>query len=147
MSDPVQAFTRQHATLVVDAAELEAFLAPAPDRPANAILFFAGAGQNRPETSDVAVILPELLRAFAGRLRAAVIAPEAEQALRARFQVHVFPSLVITRGVEPVGVLQKVWDWSDYLTKIECWLAPDAPPLPALSAGPPRVEIVHSARN
>jgi hydrogenase-1 operon protein HyaE len=143
MTTPLlSALTDRHGLPQVDEASLDAFLAPARGESLHALLFFPGAGANRPETGDVAVVLPELLQAFAGRLRGAVVAPEAEEKLKSRFQVFVFPSLVVTRGAEPVGVLPKIYDWSEYRQKIEAFLDPDAPVL-SLSRGP-RVEFTHS---
>jgi hydrogenase-1 operon protein HyaE len=143
MTTPLlNALTGRHGLPLVDAENIDAFLAPAQGECSHTLLFFPGVGANRPETSDVAVIVPEILQAFAGRLRGAVIAPEAEQKLKARFQVFVFPSLVVTRGGDPVGVLPKIYDWSEYREKIEIFLDPGAPVL----SGPkgPKVEFTHS---
>jgi len=106
------------------------------------LLFFSGAAAPRPESSDVAAVLPEILRAFAGRLRGAVVAPEAEAALKGRFQIFVLPSLCVTRGLDPVAVLPKILDWSVYLEKIEAALDPAAPAL----TGPkgPKIEFTFS---
>jgi hydrogenase-1 operon protein HyaE len=117
-------------------------LATRPGEPAHRLLFFAGDPEQRSETHDVATILPQLLRAFAGRLRAARIAPAAEGLLKDRFHVGVFPSLVVTRGDETLGVLPKVRDWADYVARIEAMLQPDAPALaPSM---PPRVKFTFS---
>ena len=64
---------------------------PGRGRPAHALLFFTGDPAQRSEAADVAVVLPELLAAFAGRLRAAIIARAAEAALAPRFRVVVLP--------------------------------------------------------
>lgn len=127
---------------VVDDLGLDDFLDSASKEGRQVLLFLSGDGANRPETSDVAVVLPELLAHFSDRLRGAFIAPEAEERLRARLQAYVSPSLVVMRGREPIGVLPKIWDWADYIAKIEGFLDPAAPAL----AGPkaPRVEIVFS---
>jgi hydrogenase-1 operon protein HyaE len=127
---------------VVDATNIDAFLAPAAGESAHALLFFSGAAAPRPESSDVAAVLPEILRAFAGRLRGAVVAPEAEAALKGRFQIFVLPSLCVTRGLDPVAVLPKILDWSVYLEKIEAALDPAAPAL----TGPkgPKIEFTFS---
>jgi hydrogenase-1 operon protein HyaE len=134
----LRALRERHGVVSVDEASIDAFLAEG----SHALLFFAGDPAQRSETHDVAVILPQLLAVFAGRLRPAIVAPAAEAALARRFAVGVFPSLVVTRGGESVGVLPKVWDWSDYLARIEAWLAPDAPLLER-STGP-RVTITFS---
>lgn len=64
---------------LVDEVSLEAFLDGVSQERAQALLFLSGDGANRPETGDVAVVLPELLSHFSDRLRGAVIAPEAEE--------------------------------------------------------------------
>ncbi len=143
MTTPLlHALAERHGLPQVDAANIDAFLAPAQGESAHSLLFFPGASANRPETSDVAVILPEILQAFAGRLRGAVIAREAEEQLKGRFQVYVFPSLVVARGFDPVGVLPKIHDWSEYREKIEGFLDPAAPILS--SPRGPKVEFTHS---
>ena len=127
---------------VVDDLSLDDFLDHASKGRAQVLLFLSGDRANRPETGDVAVVLPELLSHFSNRLRGAVIAPEAEERLRARLHAYVSPSLVVIRGRGPVGVLPKIWDWADYIAKIEGFLDPSAPAL----AGPkrPQVEISFS---
>ncbi len=136
----VRALTERHGLPLVDEANIDAFLAQAEGESLHAALFFGGVG--RSETSDVAVIFPEILRVFAGRLRGAVVAPEAEAKLKTRFHVFVFPSLAFSRGAETVGVLPKILDWSDYCQKIEALLDPAAP---ALTGGQgPKVMFTHS---
>lgn len=142
MSMLLERLAAREALPFVDAQSLEAFFAPRPGRPAHVLLFFAGDEKLRPETLDVAVILPELLATFAGRLEAAIVAPEAVEALKGRFQVYALPSLVVARESAPVAVLPKVYDWSDYLVRIEAALAPDAPIV--VGGRKPAVEISHS---
>lgn len=143
MSTPlIAALGTRYGVPDVDETSIDAFLAPAAGEPAHALLFFTGDPRERGETHDVAVVLPELLRAFAGRLRAAVVSRAAEAALKARFGVNVFPSLVLARGADPVAVLPKIRDWSDYCDAIERGLDPDAPVLAAASG--PRVEITYT---
>lgn len=140
----LQNLRERHQLASVDEASVEAFLAPAQDAPLHSVLFFAGDPAERRETGDVAVILPQLLAAFAGRLRAGLIAADAESALKDRFHVRVLPSLVVMRGAEAVGVLPKILDWSDYLARIEAMLQPDAPALGKDSG--PRVKVTFSSR-
>lgn len=128
---------------VLEAGSVEAFLAPRPGRTLHTLLFFTGDPAQRSETADVAVVLPELLRVFKGRLRAAIIARAAEPALAPRFRVVVMPSLVMTRGPDPVCVLPRIRDWPVYLAEITRGLAPGAAVVPA--SGRPEVRIVHTA--
>ncbi|MCW2315243.1 hydrogenase-1 operon protein HyaE [Rhodoblastus acidophilus] len=133
----LQALVERHGVPVVDDASIDAFFAGAA-RP-HALLFFSGVGAPRPETSDVAVLFPELLKAFAGHVQGALVAPEAEAKLKSRFQVFVFPSVVVTRDGQPVAVLPKILDWADYREKIAAALAPDAPVL--VAAQGPKTEF------
>jgi hydrogenase-1 operon protein HyaE len=124
----LKALVERHGIPVVDETNIDVFLSASDRR--HALLFFSGVGAPRPESSDVAVLFPELLKAF-GQARGALIAPEAEAALKGRFQVYVFPSIAVTRDGQPVAVLPKILDWADYQQKIAEALAPDAPVLVA----------------
>lgn len=126
----ISALAERHALPTVDASTIDAFLAPAEGEARHGLLFFAGDPGSRAETLDVAVVLPEILAAFHGRLRGAVVARTAEAGLATRFHVAVMPSLVVTRGAEEtIAVLPKIRDWSEYMEKIEAALAPQAPAL------------------
>lgn len=131
----IEALTSHYRLPKVDADSINAFLAPAANEPVHALLFFTGDPKDRAEAHDVAVVLPELLTAFAGRLRAAIVTREAEAALKARFHIVVMPSLAVTRSGELVGVLPKILDWSEYIDELERMLDPAAPVLTP-SAGP-----------
>jgi hydrogenase-1 operon protein HyaE len=125
----LKALVERHGLPVVDETNIDAFFASGDRR--HALLFFSGVGAPRPESSDVAVLFPELLKTFAGHVQGALVAPEAEAALKGRFQVFVFPSVAVTRDGQPVAVLPKILDWADYRQKIAEALAPDAPVLVA----------------
>ncbi len=78
------------------------------------VLFFANDPVMFPESHDVAVILPELLKTFAGRLHGAVIDKSIERELQARFRFTSWPSLVFLRGGEYLGVITGIKDWAEY---------------------------------
>jgi hydrogenase-1 operon protein HyaE len=128
----VRALCERHGLPRIEPASLDAFLG---DAPAHGLILFAGDPKARMETDDVAVVMPELLKAFRGRLRGGVIAPAAEEKLKARFHVVMTPSLVVVRGAETIDVIAKIRDWSEYVARIEAALRPDAAAL-APSAGP-----------
>jgi hydrogenase-1 operon protein HyaE len=134
--------SEKHGVIAVDETSIDAFLNSAPGEAEHVILFFAGDPAQRGETHDVAIILPQLLEAFARRLRAGIVATRAEAALKQRFHVGVFPSLVVTCGGETLGVLPKVYDWPDYIAR--AMLRPGAPAL--VAALGPRVEVIYSKR-
>jgi hydrogenase-1 operon protein HyaE len=133
-----RALSERHGLPVVDPETIDAILAPAPGEPEAALLLFAGDPVRWPEADDVAVILPELIEAFPGELRGAVVARAAEEALKVRFGVVVFPSIVVVRAGAALATIAKVRDWADYRARIRAALDGDAP---ARAGAGPRTEI------
>ncbi|WP_109106666.1 hydrogenase, partial [Azospirillum sp. TSO35-2] len=89
------------------------------------VVFLPGHGKGNGETADVAVILPELVRALHPRLKPAVAGVAAERALLARTGMMSLPALVFLRGDTLLGSIPRVRDWSDYLQRIAEILASD----------------------
>lgn len=87
------------------------------------MLFFSNDPVMFPESHDVAVILPELLKAFSSRLQVAVIGKAIERELQARFHFSSWPSLVFLRGGEYLGVITGIKNWQEYLAQITQILA------------------------
>jgi hydrogenase-1 operon protein HyaE len=102
----------------VDSTDVDAFLAADGD----AVLFFTEDPKKYPESSDVAAVLPELIGAFPGRFRSAVVAREAERALQKRFGFARWPALVFVRNGDTVGTITGIRDWSEFLEKIRVML-------------------------
>ncbi len=73
------------------------------------------------------------------------IATRAEAALKQRFHVGVFPSLVVNPDGKMLGVLPKVYDWPDYIARIAAMPRPGAPALVPVS-GPRLRSSTPSAR-
>jgi hydrogenase-1 operon protein HyaE len=123
---PIEALTARHRFAVVDENSLDAFLSSCSE----AVLFFPGDSDRLAESADVAVILPELLKQFGGRLTPAVAGRASERALQRRFCFNAFPALVFLRDDGYLGVVTRVLDWRDYVTEITAILArePSAPP-------------------
>jgi hydrogenase-1 operon protein HyaE len=94
------------------------------------VLFFCNDPVQFPESHDVAVILPELVKVFCGRLQAAVIAKSVERELQARFRFTGWPSLVFLRNGEYLGVITGIKDWQEYGQEFARILAaaPSQPP-------------------
>jgi len=105
----------------LDAEGLAAFCAA----PGEAVILCAGDPVRYPEALDLAAILPELLRAFPGRLRAALADAEVEPTLGERYAIARWPSLVFLRDGEHLGTIAGVQDWGVYLARITGLL--DAP--------------------
>ena len=143
MTSPlITALGERYGLPTVDQTTVDAFLTPAAGEAEHTLLFFTGDPATRAETSDVAVVLPEILATFQQRLRGAVVARAAETTLAERFRVAVYPSLVVTRRADPIAVFPKIRDWSEYMERIDAALAPDAPILPAESR--PRTEFTYT---
>lgn len=142
MSALIAALSSRHGLPTIDADRLDAFLASATGAPEHTLLFFTGDPNQRSDSGDVAVVLPELLSAFQGRFRAGVVSRSAETALKARCRVDVFPSLVVLRGQTVLDVLPRIRDWSEYLDRLGAALREDAPAF----AAPNRIEMTANAR-
>ena len=103
----------------VGTEDVDAFLEAAGD----AVLLFTEDPKKHPESSDVAVILPELMQAFPGRFRSAVVSRAAERALQQRFGFARWPALVFLRGGETVGTITGIHDWDDFVEQVGALLA------------------------
>lgn len=95
-------------------ADHDAFVGP--DR--IGVLFFAGDPARYKETTDVAVVLPELVAAFGDRLHPAVIAEAAEIPLQKHYGFRAWPSLVFVRNGGYLGTISRMKDWTEYLEEV-----------------------------
>lgn len=98
----------------VAAADLADFIA-VPD---DTVLFFTEDPQRYRETLDLAVILPEIGRAFPGRFRVGVLLPEAARAAAPRYGFRRWPALVFVRAGQYVGAVDGLREWDAYLNEV-----------------------------
>lgn len=112
----------RHGLPEVTAATVDDFLGAADAAGAVAVLLSAGDPNRFPEAIDVAVVLPELIEAFQGRLRSAVISRADENMLGSRFGVKVQPTLIFVSKGETLGLIAKIQDWSVYIDRINTLL-------------------------
>ncbi len=105
--------THQYAVVTLDT--LEEFTASHDV----VVLFFTELMKPVPETADVAVILPELEKAFDGRFKVGVVSWEAQRDLQLRYRFPKYPALVFLKGGDYLGAIPGVLDWTDYLAEIE----------------------------
>ncbi len=112
-----------------------AIAAECADLPGAAVLFFADDPKRVPETWDVAVVLPEILRASPEPLRVGLLDPAGARQLAARYGVIHWPSLVFLRDGAYLGVIERMRDWDEYGMEIPRILAlpPSSPPSPLAS--------------
>lgn len=94
------------------------------------ILFITGDWSRHVEVNDVAVILPEILKASNGALKAVVLDRASERKIQTTYRFSKFPSLIFLRDGDYLGVIQKVLDWQDYIIEINEILAGDPKPAP-----------------
>lgn len=90
------------------------------------VLFFTNDPTRYPESNDVAVILPELQKAFQNRFQVAVVGRDSEQALKQRFPFNQWPALVILRRGTQLDVISKVRDWAEYRSIVEPLFSADS---------------------
>lgn len=76
-----------------------------------------------PEAWDLAVVLPEVLKQFAGRVRPGVATPAESAEIARRFAVTRFPALLFQRDGHYVGVMEGMRDWASFAPAIEHMLA------------------------
>jgi hydrogenase-1 operon protein HyaE len=74
------------------------------------------------ETLDLAVIAPEVARAFAGRFRMGVLYPEAARQVAKRFGFTRWPALVMLRDGDYVGAIDGLRNWDEYLEETQTLL-------------------------
>jgi hydrogenase-1 operon protein HyaE len=99
------------------------------------VLFFCNDPAQFPESNDVAVILPELLKVFGGRLQAAVVSKAIERELQARFRFTSWPALVFLQRGEYLGAICGIRDWSEYPQETAQILAATPTEPPAFDIG------------
>ncbi len=104
----------------------ESFIA----QPGTNVLFFAGDPKRYKETTDVAVVLPELAKAFHGYLNPGVVSNSVERQLQSLYGFKAWPALVFVREGGYLGAITGIKNWGDYLQEIQSLLTaePTRPP-------------------
>lgn len=110
----------------VDEASFAAFIA----EPGFTLLMFTEDPARFRETLDLAVIAPEVAKAFDNVFRVGVILPAAARALHAKYGFMRWPALVLLRDGQYLGVIDGLRNWDEYLNEIARLLTsePTRPP-------------------
>ena len=84
------------------------------------VLFLPGDAKTVKDATDVAVVLPELMEAFSGKLNAGVVTDTFGDGVKLKrlYGFTHFPSLVFVRDGAYVGTISRVRDWQEYLNLI-----------------------------
>jgi hydrogenase-1 operon protein HyaE len=96
------------------------------------VLFFTENPTRFPESDDVAMILPELVKEYGNRFSAAVIDMESQRPLQARYAFKEWPTLVFLRDGEYLGAISRVQDWNDYIMTINNFLTSEPKKVPGI---------------
>jgi len=123
-----QLFTR-HGFTRVAADTLDAFAAA----PGHALLVFTEDPQRYKETLDLAVIAPEVAKAFAGRFRVGVLLPADARRAATRYGFARWPALVMLKDGTYVGAIDGLRNWDEYVEGVQRLL--DAEPTRAPTVG------------
>ena len=133
----VAALARREGARLVTTAEADAFCAT----PGTHLLVFTEDPARYKETLDLAVIVPELARAFPGRFTIGVLDPPSARALQPRFGFRRWPALALVRDGVFQGAIDGLRNWDDYIAELTVLLDAAAPaarpaiPIVAASAG------------
>lgn len=112
----------RHGFTALDLDTLDAFV----DGGGHAMLVFTEDPVRYKETLDLAVIAPEVARAFAGQFRVGVLYPEAARKAAPRFGFARWPALVVLRDGAYVGAIDGLRNWDEYLEETSRLLASEA---------------------
>jgi hydrogenase-1 operon protein HyaE len=84
------------------------------------VLFLPGDPKTVKDATDVAVVLPELMEAFHGKLNVGVVTDTFGDGvnLKRLYGFTHFPSLVFVRDGAYVGTVSRIRDWQEYLTLV-----------------------------
>jgi hydrogenase-1 operon protein HyaE len=98
--------------------------------PGHTLLAFTEDPVRYKETLDLAVIAPEIARAFPGSFRCAVLYPDAARKVAPRFGFARWPALVVLRDGEYVGAIDGLRSWDEYIDETAALLRaePTRPP-------------------
>ena len=116
----------KHGFAEVTADDRDGWLA----RPGRALVVFLEDPVRYRESLDLAVIVPELTRAFPGRFAVGVALPVEARQLAVRFGFRRWPALVMLADGRYVGAIDGLRDWTVYLEQVASLLdaAPGRPP-------------------
>ena len=118
----------RHGYRAIDGGDIDAFVGA----PGHALLVFLEDPLRVKETLDLAVIVPEIDRAFAGRFRVGVLLPEAARVLQPRYGFRRWPALVVLRDGAYVGAVDGLREWSEYVATMNALLVAPAVRPPTL---------------
>jgi hydrogenase-1 operon protein HyaE len=136
LAEHFQRLSSQHGCVVLDADSFDEFI----NEPGESLILFSEDPQRVPETWDIAVILPELIKGLPKQPRVGLLAPLDAHAVSSRYGIRLWPALLGLRGGAYLGVIEGLKDWGVYARQIPQLLAaPESRPptigIPVRTAG------------
>ncbi len=122
-----QLFAR-HGFVRIDADTLDAFASA----PGHALLVFTEDPVRHKETLDLAVIAPEVAKAFPGAFRTGVLLPADARKVAARYGFARWPALVLLKDGHYVGAIDGLRNWDEYLEDMQRLLAAEPTRAPSI---------------
>ena len=89
------------------------------NEPGRAIVVFTEDPVRYKETLDLAVIAPELAKAFAGRFRCGVLLPPDSRKAAARYGFARWPAIVMLKDGRYVGAVDGLRMWQEYVEDMQ----------------------------
>ena len=117
-----------HGAVWLDSDSIEFWAGGAGDR----VVLLTGDPVRFPEALDVAVVLPELQRAFPGRFQVGVAKRAHEDAIAKRYGSIRWPALVFLRDGQYVTTLSGMLDWDVFVERVGQALAMPASRAPTV---------------
>ncbi|MDR2215605.1 MAG: hypothetical protein LBE59_07175 [Nevskiaceae bacterium] len=118
----VQRLADQFGAIWIDEFSIAGWTAQSGDR----VVLLAGDPLRFPEGLDVAAILPELMKAFPGRFRVAVVPRANEEAIARRYGSTRWPTLLFFRDGQHITSIGGMKDWDVYLRDVDAALTRSA---------------------
>lgn len=128
MNPLVERLFSHHGYKNLDAESVATFSAG----PGHAMLVFTEDPLRFKETLDLAVIAPELDKAFAGRFRIGVLLPAAARKVAPLYGFARWPALVVLRDGLYVGAIDGLRNWDEYVEEMNALLAAPASRAPSV---------------
>ena len=117
----IQQLIDEHHYPLLDESQLSDFTKKHP----YIVLFFCNDTKLFPESLDVAIILPELIKAFQGVITPAIISRNDETKIQSKYGFVTWPSLVFLKNGQYLGVISRVQNWDEYISQIQKLLKQD----------------------
>lgn len=128
LAEHFQRLSQQHGCVILAADRFDEFV----EQPGETLILFTEDPQRVPETWDIAVILPELIKGLPNKPRVGLLAPADAHAVSARYGIRLWPALLVLRSGAYLGVIEGLKDWGVYAAHLPQLLAAPASRPPSI---------------